>query len=79
MDILVPIQTHQGEEFPHPPANFFLLPPLQRRDQGHISFHRKVGKQTHFLDHIADAPAQLNGIPGSRCSALDTDFPMGGF
>ena len=79
MGILVPIQTHQGEQFPDPPAQFLLFPPLQRWNQGYISLHRKMGKQTHVLDHIPDAPAQLNGIPGGGRAVLDKDFSVGGF
>jgi len=57
------IQPEELEQFQDPPVHAGTIPAQQFRHEPDVACHGEVGEQTHILDHVADRPAQLDGVP----------------
>ena len=67
----VRIETDEGEEFFDALRNTSRLPFFQFGNQTDILCDGEVGEQPAFLNDVADAAAQANGIPLGGRTALD--------
>jgi len=70
------IEAYHSEQLPSAGADSFRLPTLETRDHADILFDGEMRKQSNFLNHVADAPAQLDRVPPQRRFALDSDLPF---
>ena len=72
-------QADQFQHLAHPRADFLRRPAFQLRHQANVAFHREVREEPRFLDDIADASAQANGIPFEGRAPFDLDFARARF
>ena len=73
--VLHAIEPHQVEQFVHPRRNPGLGPAEQLWRDADIAGHTEMRKQPAALEHIADAPPQLDRVEAADVLALDGDRP----
>ncbi len=54
------------------------VPFFERGDQADVVGHREMRKKSRFLNNVADAAAETDGIPSGGGAAFDEDLPAGG-
>src|SRR5258708_22315307 len=56
-------KSHASQQLLRAGLDLFLRPAFERRDQPHIARYREMRKETAFLNHVANRPAQAHQIP----------------
>src|SRR5438034_1238174 len=67
------IQADEGEQFVRPRGAPRRRPPHQLGYQSHVALHGEVGDQPRFLDDVAGAAPQLDGVPRLEPPPQDHD------
>ena len=68
------LQPNQLQQFLNAAANPFFVPAFNLRNESNISFDREMRKQTHVLDHIANASPQANDVAFGVSHAVHEDL-----
>src|SRR5712692_1283420 len=76
---LLRVQAHELEHLADARANALQRPAFERRHEAHVALDREVREQAGFLDDVANAAAQANGIPIGRAPAVHEHFAARGF
>ena len=72
------IETDEGQEFFHARGDAVGIPFFQCGHQADVFGDGEMGEKSGFLNNVADAAAQANGIPLGGGAALDEHLPTGG-
>src|SRR5215475_15891806 len=73
---MIGIKSNRGQQRTGSRLNALSLPSLEAWNYPNILFDAQMGKQTDFLDNVADAAAELNRIPFQSGFAIDFHLPF---
>ena len=73
--VLVGVEPDQVEQLPHPGVHASPIPAEEAGHRGDVVRHTPVREEPALLDHVADAPAQVDGVDLQDVRPVDQDPP----